>query len=190
MEVLRAIKLYVGSHYGSMLWDLTSDMANQYFNAWSTCVKLAWQVPRATHTYFVDQMLSCGIDSVRVDTMSRYTKFVRGLTASPSMEVSVMCGVARQDIRTVTGGNLALLRRKTGLDMSMTSVGRVKEVLQKELTIVPEADHWRMKYLARLLTERGRPTTCQMRRGWSGCPALLTVFAAIREAGIGVLSSW
>ena len=66
-----------------------------------------------------------------------------------------MCGVARQDIRTVTGGNLALLRRKTGLDMSLTSVGRVKEVLRKEMTIVPEADHWRMKYLARLLTERG-----------------------------------
>ena len=126
-------------------------MANQYFNAWSTCVKLAWQVPRATHTYFVDQMLSCGIDSVRVDAMSRYTKFIRGLIASPSMEVSVICGVARQDIRTVTGGNLVLLRRKTGLDMSLTCVGRVKEVLQKELTIVPEADHWRMKYLAWLL---------------------------------------
>ena len=83
--------------------------------------------------------------------MSTYTKFVRGLIASPSMEVSVMCGVARQDIRTVTGGNLALLRRKTGLDMSLTCVGRVKEVLQKELTIVSEADHWRMEYLARLL---------------------------------------
>ena len=129
-----------------MLWDLTSDMANQYFIAWSTCVKLAWQVPRATHTYFVDHVLSCGIDSVKVDTMSRYTKFVRGLIASPSMEVSVMCGVARQDIRTVTGGNLALLRRKTGLDMTLASVGRVKEVLQKGMTIVPEA---------RLLTERG-----------------------------------
>ena len=52
-EVLRIV--YVGSHYGSMLWDLGSDMATQYFNAWTTCVKLAWQVPRATHTYFVDQ---------------------------------------------------------------------------------------------------------------------------------------
>ena len=52
--------------------------------------------------------------------MSTYTKFVRGLIASHSMEVSVMCGVARQDIRTVTGGNLVLLRRKTGLDMSLT----------------------------------------------------------------------
>ena len=30
-------------------------LAYQYYNAWSACEKLAWQVPRATHTYFVDQ---------------------------------------------------------------------------------------------------------------------------------------
>ena len=66
-EVLQAVKLYVGSHYGSMLWDLGSSLATQYFNAWSTCVKLAWQVPRATHRYFVDHLLSCGLSSVRVD---------------------------------------------------------------------------------------------------------------------------
>ena len=39
-EVLCAVKLYVGSHYGSMLWELGNDMATQYFNAWSICVKL------------------------------------------------------------------------------------------------------------------------------------------------------
>ena len=130
-------------------------LAYQYYNAWSACEKLAWQVPRATHTYFVDQMLSCGMDSMKVDTMARYVKFVRGLIASPSMEVAVMCGVARQDIRTVTGGNLALLRRKTGLDMTVASVSRVREVLQRGMAIVPEPDQWRMKYLARLLTKRG-----------------------------------
>ena len=57
VEVLQAVKLYVGSHYGSMLWDLGSDMARQYYNAWTTCVKLAWQVPRPTHTYFLDHLL-------------------------------------------------------------------------------------------------------------------------------------
>merc|ERR1719186_1998231 len=98
-EVLRAVKLYVGSHYGSMLWDLGSDMASQYFNAWSTCVKLTWQVPRATHSYFVEHLLSCGLSSVRVDTLGRYTKFIRGLQSSPSMEVAVMCGVAKKDNR-------------------------------------------------------------------------------------------
>ena len=99
-EVLRAVKLYAGSHYGSMLWELGSGVAQQYYNAWNTCVKLAWQVPRGTHTYFVDQLLGCDMTSVKVDILSRYCKFVRGLRTSPSMKVAVMSAVARQVIRT------------------------------------------------------------------------------------------
>ena len=46
VEVLKAVKLYAGSHYGSNLWKLDGDTAGQYYSAWRTCVKLAWQVPR------------------------------------------------------------------------------------------------------------------------------------------------
>ena len=34
MVVLRAVRLYCCDHYGSMLWDLEGNMANQYFNVW------------------------------------------------------------------------------------------------------------------------------------------------------------
>ena len=50
-------------------------------------MKLAWQVPRQTHTYFVDHLLSNG--SVRLDILARYIKFVKGLRASPSMAVEL-----------------------------------------------------------------------------------------------------
>ena len=51
VEVLRAVKVYASSFYGSMLWDLQGNLAKQVFHAWNTCVKLAWHVPRQTHTY-------------------------------------------------------------------------------------------------------------------------------------------
>eukprot|EP00092_Neocalanus_flemingeri_P052577 GFUD01061530.1.p1 GENE.GFUD01061530.1~~GFUD01061530.1.p1 ORF type:complete len:163 (-),score=41.16 GFUD01061530.1:111-599(-) len=117
-----------------------------YFNGWSTCVKLAWRVPRAT--YFVDKLLSCGQSSVHMDTLARYSKFVRGLMVSPSMEVAVMCGVAKRDIRTVTGTNVVLLRQTTGLDPVTANLRKVRDKLS-------DLDEWRMDYLARLLTERG-----------------------------------
>ena len=91
-EVLRAVKVYVGSHYGSNLWQLGSDLASQYFSAWRTCVKLTWQLPRSTHTYLVHHYLSCGLTSVRTDTLSRYATFLKGLRHSSSMEVAVMFG--------------------------------------------------------------------------------------------------
>ena len=138
-----------------MLWELGSEMALQYFNAWNTCVKLAWQVPRASHTYFIDHLLSCGLSSVRRDTLARYTRFARNLIASPSMAVAVMCWVAKHDIRTVTGSNIALIRWETGLDPVWSSLGKVKVQLLKNVASVPDTDRWRLKYLSRLLTERG-----------------------------------
>ena len=138
-----------------MLWDLGSEMAGQYFNAWKTCVKLTWQVPRASHTYFVDNLLNCGMSSVREDTMARYTKFVRGLMLSPSKEVAVMCGVARQDVRTTTGATMEMIRMETGLNMKNAGVGQVQEQLAKKAAAVPAAGTWRLSYLARLLQERG-----------------------------------
>ena len=119
------------------------------------CVKLAWQVPRASYTYFVDQLLSCGKSSVRMDTLTRFSKFVKGLIASPSMEVAVMCGVARQDIRTVTGGNLALIRLETGLEPVVSSQGIIRKKIHQNVASVPDIDRWRLDYLAKLLRERG-----------------------------------
>ena len=155
MEILGAVKLYVGSHYGSMLWDLGGSLANQYFNAWNVCVKLAWQVPRAAHTYFVDDLLSCGHSSVREDILARYVKFFLSLRSSPSTEVAVMCGVVSRDVRTTTGSNLALLKQETGCLPMEISSKKVKEVMCERRATVPEVDRWRLVYLAKLLEKRG-----------------------------------
>ena len=154
-EVIKAVKVYCGSHYGSMLWDLGSPMADQYFSAWRTCVKLAWQLPRATHTYFVDHLLSSDLTSVRTDVLGRYGKFVRGLYASPSREVSVMCSIATKDVCTTTGRNLYLIQMETGLNPLQASAASVKAELGRRAAPVPDSDNWRLGYLAKLLEERG-----------------------------------
>ena len=138
-----------------MLWDLGCELATQYYNAWNICVRLAWQVPRATHTYFLDHLLSCGLISSRVDILARYAKFIRGLKVSPSMEVSVMFGVAKRDIRTVTGSNIALLASETGLDPAQACMVHIKERLMSKTSSVPDRDRWRLDFLAKLLVLRG-----------------------------------
>jgi hypothetical protein len=155
-EVLRAVKLYAGSHYGSNLWDLGSDIAAQYFTSWRTCVKLAWQVPRQTHTYFVDHLLCSGLSSVRCDILARYSKFVKGLRVSPSMEVTIMCGVVARDVQSTTGHNLNILGWETGLDPLTCSQDKLRAALSMRLPAVPDGDTWRMNYLGKLLEARGQ----------------------------------
>ena len=154
-EVLKAVKLYAGSHYGPMLWDLGSDKATQYYKVWTTCVKLAWQVPRATRSYFVDQLLCCDLASARMDILARYAKFARGLLVSPSMEVAVMAGVAKRDIRSVIGTNLSLIRMETGVDPLHGSMSKIKDELGTKVASPPDLDVWRVEYLGKLLAERG-----------------------------------
>ena len=152
---MRAVKLYAGSHYGSSLWNFGGECAGQYFTAWQTCVKLAWHVPRQTHTYLADNFLCSGQSTVRNDVLSRYTKFVRGLRTSPSMEVSAMFGVVAGDVSTNTGQNLDLIRWETGLDPLSSSLVELKAALAIGVPAVPVMDTWRIEYLSKLLEARG-----------------------------------
>jgi hypothetical protein len=154
-EVLRAVKVYVGSHYGNNLWQLDSQMASQYFSAWRTCVKLAWQLPRGTHTYLVDHLLSGDLTSVRTDALARYAKFLQGLGKSPSREVAIMYGVVSGDVQTTTGHNVSLIMLETGLNPTVATSQAIKQRLIRKILSVPERDKWRLGYLARMLEERG-----------------------------------
>ena len=105
-------------------------MATQYFNTWNTCVKLAWGLPRNTHTYFLDY-LSGGIVSARVDILGRYLGFYRSLLSSPSREVTILARIVAKDIRSTTAKNLRLLELETdGMTWSASNPAVKKKLLQ------------------------------------------------------------
>ena len=160
VEVLRAVKVFAGDLYGGNLWQLRGDMAKQVFNAWTTCIKLAWQVPRGTHTYFVDRMLACGISHTRDDILARYVTFLKALRKSPSKEVSVLVNIVGRDIRITTGNNLHLVRDLTGLDPWSCSSGQVKKVFVDRLSEVPPQDMWRLGWASSWNREMRPTTTC------------------------------
>ena len=64
-QVLRAISLYCGHGYRLMLWDLSSKAAGRFFRYWNIPVKIAWRVPRCTHTYLVKHLLAVNHSSLR-----------------------------------------------------------------------------------------------------------------------------
>ena len=155
VEILSAVKIYCASFYGCMLWDLCGEGATQVFNAWTTCMKLTWDVPRATRKYMVQQVLGAGLTSVKVDILARFAGFFVGLRKSPCYEVRVLANLAGRDMRTTTGRNLNLLRELSGLDPWVFGGARIKEELVKvEEVAVADADQWRLSYLRKLLEQR------------------------------------
>ena len=153
MEVLQAVKVYCCDHYGSMLWDLQGDGVKKYFNSWKTCIKLAWGVPRATHSYFLDY-LSGGLVTVRRDVLSRYAGFYKSLLTSPCREVNILARVVAKDIRTTTARNMRMLEQETG-GLTWAAPGvKIRERLACREPSAPGVDAWRIPYLGRLLEQR------------------------------------
>ena len=102
-QVIRAVEIHCGDHYGSMTWDLYSEEAGKYYRCWNTCVKLAYNCPRSSHTYVVTGLLAAGLCSVRTQILSRYVKFVRSLLKSESPEVVSVANKVMRDRGTHTG---------------------------------------------------------------------------------------
>ena len=155
-EVIKAMKIYSNSFYGSSLWNLTGQKAGQVYSAWNQSIKLIWGCPIWTRTYFVHHLLCCGHTSAKVDILSRYGNFFQGLRSSASKEVQVLSRYLVKDIRSVTAKNIQLIKELTNLDPRNTSSMKMKKALVAAETVaVPEVDSWRLPYLRTLLAQRG-----------------------------------
>ena len=137
-----------------MLWDLYGVKAQQYFNTWNTCVKLCWDIPRATHTYFIDNFLAKDFKSFSTTIKTRYVKFFRSLRKSKSEEVRVLSELVGRDMGPTTGKNIAMLERETGLSPWTELPVKFSQKLAALKTQIPEQDLWRLEFLSKLLSER------------------------------------
>ena len=76
-QVMKAVQVFCCDAYGSMLWQLNSESAKQYFKSWNTSVKLIYDVPRSTFTYLVEGYFAKGFVSLRNQVISRYSNSSR-----------------------------------------------------------------------------------------------------------------
>ena len=154
-EVVKSMKIYSNSFYGSCLWDLAGVKAKQVYTAWNHTVRLIWGCSLWTRTYFVQQLLCCGHTSAKVDILLRYVKFFHSLRFSASQEVQVLCRYVARDVQSVTGENLQFVKGISQLDPWTCSYGKLKAALiMAEQVEVPQQDRWRLPYLCSLLTQR------------------------------------
>ena len=139
-EVLTATNVYCADYYGSLAGrDLGTNKASMFYNAWTIHVKLAWQVPRNTRTYLVQQVLAPGSE-----ILARFVNFFHSLRNAPSHEVLTAGLLGARDLGSVTGRNLALVTELSGQDPWTASSARVRQALMdKEIIPVPETDGWR-----------------------------------------------
>ena len=151
-DIMRAVHIYAGHGYGAMLWDLFGDKAKQVYNSWNTCAKITWGVPRATHTYIMDNLLGSQFFTVKQQLLGRYVSFVQQLLKSSSPEVCVVGNMVTRCARSNTGKNLVNIQRECKTDPLTTKSWRIRADTPR--TGVPALEGWRLQYLRKLIFAR------------------------------------
>ena len=152
-QLLNAVQIYCSDYYGSMLWNLYGEEAAKFFRCWNTCTKLCWDLPRSTPVYFVDNLLSCGIPSIRQQVLTRYVKFYRSLRSSPSKEVSVVARIVGSDASTNTGRNILNITLETQLNPRTSPMSQFYDVLHRPMDL-PPGFSWRINLLQKYVKIR------------------------------------
>ena len=144
---IQGIQLYCCDGFGSMLWDLGSKYAESYFKAWNIQARLAWRVPRETHTNLVEGFLCKGYPSLRNQILSRYVNFAKTLSASPSKEIRFVFNLIKDDKGSVTARNMTHINRLCNCQTLCLSGWKVKDLLPSK----NDCEAWRTSLLSTLL---------------------------------------
>ena len=112
---MKAAQVYSSDAYGFMLYDFSSQTSQSYFKSWNTFVKLAWDVPRETYTYIVENVLAENFDSLRKQIYTRYVTFFQNLFTSASKEVRHLARIVSQDPRSTVYKNVMMIQEASGL---------------------------------------------------------------------------
>ena len=154
-EILAAVRVNCCDFYGSNLWNLFGVRAGQVYRSYNTTVKLAWDLPRSTHTWLVTHLLGYGLPSARETILSGFTGFLARLRRSASREVRIMAEVEVRDATGVTGRNVALFERELGSDPRSLTPSQTRDLVRAAVTPIHPEEEWKLELLRDMLEERG-----------------------------------
>ena len=109
-NILKIIQIHCFSFYSSNLWNYSHEETAKLFRSWATSVKVAWNIPRATHSYFIDHLLHCGYQSIKSMIIKKFVKFFHSLIDSNNYTIRIIAQLSSRDRRSIIGSNLFYIR--------------------------------------------------------------------------------
>ena len=80
------------------------------------CGEACLDLPRSTHTWMVENLLSCKLPSAREQILAGFVGFCTRMSNSASWEVQILSEVVGRDASSVTGRNIINIREEFDID--------------------------------------------------------------------------
>ena len=143
----RLNRIYNSSFPGSVLWDFNSESFNQFVNSWSVSVRHMWDLPYATHKYFIEPL---GGQHALTMMIIRYIKFLHSIKKSQKIAAQYLLGKVLRNCNTLTGRNVRYVLDKTSADdIFKINLTNVKKSIK--FSEIPQHDRWRLNFVKELV---------------------------------------
>ena len=153
--VVKLLSVYSTALYGSCLWQLNSTEHLQLNRSWNTAMKIIWDLPFATHTYFLENLSP--VPHLESVLTGRYLGFVNNLLKSNQPILSLLFSSCQHNISSQTGQNIEYLLNKHK-KKSMVDLLAERPTLKKQrVYTLPEEEAWKISLLKEIsLIKKGQ----------------------------------
>ena len=125
----KLVNLYATSFYGSGTWDIFANDCEKLYKSWNVTIRQVFKLDRCTHRYLIEHISGCLHPKVML--ASRYVTFVKSLSSCNKFSVRYLCGLNKNDNRTVLGRTLGRIRLECDVDDSIElNAKNVKEKMR------------------------------------------------------------
>ena len=146
---LQLAQTYLGSMYGSNLWDLYSPAASRVYTSWNIMTRTSFNLPYATHRYILYNMTN--IPHIRISLIKRFIKFYSRLESSFRPEVRFLFQLQKSDCRSVFGRNCFNICN----EYNVTSPDKV-DLTDISMPIkMPDTETWRIPFIFDIINSIG-----------------------------------
>ena len=135
---VKLVQIYFLHLYGSSLWDIYSENSTKLWTAWHKFVKITFDLPFATHTYLLNDIIQC--DHIKLMVIKRFLKFQRRLAMSSNPYIKVLLRHQTNDWRSSYGRNIMnICRDAQAADINSIDINMI------QVNPVPVGEEWRLE---------------------------------------------
>ena len=148
--LIKLLKIYCTSFYGSNLWDIYSADVDRLFRSWNVTIRNVCKVPYTTHRYLIEPLSECHHPKTMLT--SRFVKFTKSLLTSSKPSIRYLASITRNDNRTLMGKTLSKISR----DLLVDRTDLTSSLVSRKMVYapVPADQMWRLDTLLELLKVR------------------------------------
>ena len=147
--MVKLLRTYVTSFYGSNLWDVYSPEVTRIFSSWNVTIRNVFNLPWTTHRYFIEAV--SGTSHPKAMLCSRLVKFWEGLRTCKKGSVRYLVSLVHDDRRTMTGRTVSKIADDCFIERKLLTSAHAKKICYFP---PPVEERWRIHIVKELIEVR------------------------------------